>query len=256
MTVNNLFDLTGKVAIVTGASSGLGHQFAQTLARAGAKVALGARRVDRLTELARQIESFDGRAIPVSLDVTDAESVRACVETAETELGSISVLVNNAGIVGREPSLEMEEADWASVIDTNLTGAWRMAQETAHHMVRHGHGGSIVNVASILGLVACRGDPAYCAAKAGLVNLTRAMAVDLASHGVRVNAIAPGAFMTDMTRDWLEGEDGDRVRRRIPQERFGQPDQLDGLLLLLASDASSYMTGSVVVVDGGLTAKV
>ena len=256
MTAPDLFDLTGKVAIVTGASSGLGHQFAQTLARAGAKVALGARRVDRLTELARQIESFDGRAIPVSLDVTDGESVRACIETAETELGPISILVNNAGIAIDEPALEVEEADWTSVIDTNLTGAWRMTQETARHMVRLGHGGSIVNVASILGLVGGKEVGAYAAAKAGLVNLTRAMAVDLAPHHIRVNAIAPGAFMTDMTRDWLEGEDGDRFRQRIPQQRFGQPDQLDGLLLLLASDASSYMTGSVVVVDGGLTAKV
>ena len=250
------FDLEGRVAIVTGASSGLGRHFARTLARAGAKVALGARRIERLVELARQIEAFDGRAIPVTLDVTEADSICACVETAETELGPISILVNNAGIAVAEPVLDVTEAAWRSVIDTNLVGAWRMAQETARHMVRLGHGGSIVNVASVLGLAGDAGAGAYCASKAGLVNLTRALAVDLARHDIRVNALAPGAFMTEMTDSWLSGPDGEGVRQRIPQRRFGALEDLEGPLLLLASDASAYMTGSVLVIDGGLSVKI
>jgi NAD(P)-dependent dehydrogenase (short-subunit alcohol dehydrogenase family) len=254
MTSSNPFDLTGKAAIVTGASSGLGRHFARTLARAGAKVALAARRVDALGELARQIEAFDGRAIPMALDVTDAESVRACVEAAETELGPISILVNNAGIAHVETALDVAEADWDRVIDTNLKGAWLMAQETARHMARLGHGGSIVNVASILGLAATGQLAAYCASKAALINLTRALAVDLARDGIRVNALAPGYVETDMNREFLTSPAGEAVKKHIPQRRFGRPEDLDGALLLLASEASRHMTGSVVVVDGGQSA--
>lgn len=252
----DLFDVSGKVAVVTGASSGLGRRFATTLARAGAKVALGARRVDRLSELAKEIAAFDGRAIPVELDVTDLESVRGCVATAETELGAVSILVNNAGLGIAEPVLELSEADWDRVMATNLKGAWAMAQEVARHMVRLGHGGSIVNIASVLGLVAGGQGVAYSASKAGLVNMTRALAVDLAAHAIRVNAIAPGYFETEMTHDLLSGPQGERLRKRIPQRRFGELADLDGALLLLASEASRYMTGSVLVVDGGLTAKI
>jgi NAD(P)-dependent dehydrogenase (short-subunit alcohol dehydrogenase family) len=255
MSSERLFDLSGKVAIVTGASGGLGRHFALALARAGAKVALGARRIDLLADLARQIEGFDGRAIPVQLDVTDAESIRGCVETAETELGPVSILVNNAGIGNADSALDLEQEDWDRVIATNLTGAWLMARETARHMAALGHGGSIVNVASVLGLGAARDGTAYCAAKAGLVNLTRAMAIDLAGKDIRVNALAPGWFETDMTHELLSGPGGEVVRKRIPQRRIGQPQDLEGALVLLASDASRYMTGSVIVVDGGLNAR-
>jgi NAD(P)-dependent dehydrogenase (short-subunit alcohol dehydrogenase family) len=254
MTSSNPFDLTGKAAIVTGASSGLGRHFARTLARAGAKVALAARRVDALGELARQIEAFDERAIPMALDVTDAESVRACVEAAETELGPISILINNAGIAHVDTALDLAEADWDRVIDTNLKGAWLMAQETARHMARLGHGGSIINVASILGLAATGQLAAYCASKAALINLTRALAVDLARDGIRVNALAPGYVETDMNREFLTSPAGEAVKKHIPQRRFGRPEDLDGPLLLLASEASRHMTGSVVVVDGGQSA--
>ena len=251
-----LFGLEGQAAIVTGASSGLGRHFALTLARAGAKVALGARREDRLGELARQIEAFDGRAIPVPLDVTDAASVAACVNAAETELGPISILVNNAGIAIDKPALELEEAEWDAVMATNLKGAWLMAQEVSRHMVKLGHGGSIINVASVLGLRGGLQVPAYCASKAGLINLTRALAVELARHDIRVNALAPGYVETDMTREFLESESGRGVVKRIPQRRFGRPEDLEGALLLLASKASRYMTGSIIVVDGGQTAKI
>lgn len=252
--MTNPFFLAEKVAIVTGASSGLGHHFAVALARAGAKVALGARRVDRLQEVVAEIEGFDGRALAVALDVTDSDSVREAVAAAETELGPISILVNNAGVSGgAKPALEVEEAEWLSVIDVNLNGVWRMAQEVAKHMVRLGHGGSIINIASMLGLVAVPYIPAYCASKAAVVNLTRALAVELARHDIRVNAIAPGYFESEMTHDFLGSAEGRSMIDQIPQRRSGNPAELDGALLLLASDASSYMTGSVITVDGGHT---
>ncbi len=252
----NPFDLEGRVAIVTGASSGLGRHLALVLARAGAKVALAARRLERLDDLRQEIEAFDGRAIPIQLDVTDAASVAACVAAAETELGPISVLVNNAGIGVGADSLEHGKADWDRVLETNLTGVWLMAQETARHMVRLGRGGSIVNIASILGLTGKASLPAYCASKGGVVNLTRAMALDLADRNIRVNAIAPGYFETDINRAYLDSAEGQAMTARIPLKRTGSFEDLDGALLLLASDASRYMTGSILVVDGGHTAGI
>ena len=247
------FFLEGKVAIVTGASGGLGRHFALTLARAGAKVAVAARRLDLLHELVGEIEGFDGRAIALPLDVTDAASVRDSVASAETELGAITVHVNNAGVALAKPALETDEADWDTVLDTNLKGAWLVAQEVARHMVRLGHGGSIVNIASALGLRAAGQVAAYAASKAGLIQLTRVLAIELARHDIRVNAIAPGYVESDMNREFLAGPGGRKLLERIPQRRFGEPADLDGVLLLLASDASSYMTGSVVTVDGGRT---
>ena len=250
------FDLTGRVAIVTGASGGLGRHFAVTLAKAGAKVAVAARRSDGLAETARQIESFDGRALPVVLDVTDAASVRNSVAEAETELGAISILVNNAGIAIDKPALEQNEADWDKVLDTNLKGAWLMAQEVARHMVDHGHGGSIINIASVLGLTGTGGVAAYCTSKAGLINLTRALSVELARHDIRVNALALGYFETEINSAYRASPAGQDMAKRIPQRRFGKAEDLDGALLLLASEASRYMTGSVLVVDGGLTSRL
>ena len=245
------FFLDGRVALVTGASSGLGRHFALTLARAGAKVAVAARRLGRLHELVAEIEAFDGRALAISLDVTDPESVDAAVLAAETELGAIAVLVNNAGVGGSKPALETEPADWRRVIDTNLTGAWLMARETARHMARLGHGGSIINIASMLGLVVRIQVPAYAASKAGLIHLTRALALELAANDIRVNAIAPGYFETDLSRPFLSSAAGRDLEARIPQKRVGEFSELDGILLLLASDASRYMTGTVTTVDGG-----
>ena len=253
---NNCFDLTGKVALVTGASSGLGWHFAEILAGAGAKVALAARRLDPLADLAARIEERDGRAIPMALDVTNQESVKACVAATETELGPISILVNNAGIAVTKPMLECDEEDWDRVLATNLKGVWLVAQETARHMERLGHGGSIINIASVLGLAGTGHVAGYCASKGGVVNLTRAMAVELARHDIRVNALAPGYIETDINREFLSGEAGEGLKRKVPQRRFGRPEDLDGALLLLASDASAYMTGAVLVVDGGQSAAV
>ncbi len=250
--MTGLFSLEGQCAIVTGASSGLGRHFALTLARAGAKVALAARRLEKLQALADEIAAFDGRAIPVHLDVTDAQSVREAVLTAETELGPITILVNNSGVAVRKPIFEHDEADWDLVVDTNLKGAWLMALEVSRHMVKLGHGGSIINISSILGYGRVSSQvPEYCASKAGLVQLTKAMASELARNDIRVNAIAPGYIETELNSEFLRGELGQKLISRIPQRRVGTPKDLDGVLLLLASDASSFMTGSVITIDGG-----
>jgi len=250
--MTGLFDLGGQCAIVTGASGGLGRHFALTLARAGAKVALAARRMEKLQEVADEIAGFDGRAIPVRLDVTDSESIRDAVAAAETELGPITILVNNSGTVARKPIFEHDEADWDKVVGTNLKGAWLMALEVSRHMVRLGHGGSIINISSILGYDRVSAQvPEYCASKAGLVQLTKSMATELARHDIRVNAIAPGYIETDLNREYLQSEPGQKLINRIPQRRAGSPKDLDGVLLLLASDASSFMTGSVITIDGG-----
>ncbi len=248
----DLFDIEDKVAIVTGASSGIGRHFALTLARAGAKVAAAARRTDELGKLVAEIAGFDGRAFPVSLDVTDAASIRDAVSTAETELGPIAILVNCAGVMVSKPFFEHSEADWDYVVGTNLKGAYLMAREVAQHMVRLGHGGSIINVVSFIGLTRYAAQiTEYTAAKAGLTGLTGSMASELARNGIRVNAIAPGYIETDFNRDFLASEPGQALVKRIPQRRAGAPEDLDGALLLLASDASRFMTGSVIVVDGG-----
>jgi NAD(P)-dependent dehydrogenase (short-subunit alcohol dehydrogenase family) len=247
----HLFDLSGQVALVTGASSGLGRHFALTLARAGAKVAIAARRTDRLDDLAREIAALDGRALPVPLDVTDAGSVERAVTAAETELGAVTILVNNAGVAATSSFLDQTEEQWRAVLDTNLDGARRVARAAAGRMAAHGHGGTIVNIASILGLRPAGGVSAYAAAKAGLISLTQTMALELARHRIRVNALAPGYVATDLNRDFLAGPAGEAMVKRVPLRRFGEPADLDGALLLLVSGAGRYMTGSIVVVDGG-----
>ena len=252
----DIFDLSGKAAIVTGASSGIGRHAARVLAAAGAKVAIAARRLDALVDLEKQIRASDGRALPLALDVTDAVSVADCVKAAETELGPIAILVNNAGIADTRAALEVAEDDWDRVVDTNLKGAWLMAQAVAEHMTRLGHGGAIVNMASVLGLAGTGQVPAYCASKGGLVNLTRALAVEWARHGIRVNALAPGYIETEINRGFLASDAGQGLMKRVPLRRFGTPADLDGALLLLASDAGRYITGSILTVDGGQTASL
>ncbi len=253
------FDLHGRVALVTGASKGLGRHMAKTLAKAGAAVAVGARDLAAVRVLADEIAEEGGRAHAALLDVTSGDSVRAFVAEAEAALGPLSIAVNNAGVVEASPWHRMGEDEWDRVIATNLRGVWLMAQEAARCMKRHGGGGggragSIINIASILGLAAEPGLPAYCASKAGVLNLTRAMALDLARHGIRVNAIAPGYFETDLNREYLASRDGQTMVQRIPLRRTGALEELDGPLLLLASEASRFMTGSVLVVDGGHSA--
>ena len=196
MATDDPYGLGGRVAIVTGASSGLGRHFALVLARAGVKVAVTARRVDRLQALAAEIEGLGGQALPLALDVTDPKAVGDAVAAAAGQLGPISVLINNAGTVVVKPALEHTPEDWDRVIDTNLKGVWLMARETARHMVDEDHGGSIVNIASMLGSVVMQQVPSYCASKAGVIQLTKALALELARHRIRVNAIAPGPWIS------------------------------------------------------------
>jgi len=252
--MSDRFDLTGQVAFVTGASSGLGAHFAQTLAGAGARVVIAARRTDRLADLAARIEADGGYALPVALDVTDAASVAAAVRGAEDALGGITILVNNAGVPPRALTLEMEEEEWDRVIGTNLKGAWLVAREIGRHMVAHGKGGRIINIASVLGWkTVAKGIQSYGVSKAGLVSLTETMALEVARHGILVNAIAPGYIRTELNDAFLDSDPGQRIQTRVAVRRFGEPDDLDGALLLLAGSAGAYITGSVIAVDGGLT---
>jgi NAD(P)-dependent dehydrogenase (short-subunit alcohol dehydrogenase family) len=251
--MQHLFDLTGQTAIVTGASSGLGAHFAKTLAAAGAKVAIGARRTDRLEELAAEITAAGGRALPVALDVTDADSIAEAVRIAAEELGPITILINNAGVPSMARALDMDEEEWDRVVGTNLKGAWLTAREVGRHMMKLGHGGNIVNIASILGQTAGRRALSYSASKAGVIAMTQNMALELGDAGIRVNAIAPGYVVTDLNRDFLLGKGGDRIRSRVPLGRFGEPEDLDAILLMLAGRGASYTTGAVFTVDGGLT---
>jgi NAD(P)-dependent dehydrogenase (short-subunit alcohol dehydrogenase family) len=251
MSGSDRFTLEGRRALVTGASSGLGRHFARTLAEAGAVVVVAARSVDKLAATVAEIEATGGRASALRLDVTDLASVKAGFDRIEAEGGVADVIVNNAGLAVSRPLLEQTEADWDSVLDTNLKGAWLVAQEGARRLVAAKRGGSIVNIASITGERVAGAVAPYCTSKAGVIHLTRAMALELARHGVRVNALAPGYVQTELNRDFLASEAGERLRARIPQRRFGRADELDGPLLLLASDAGTYITGSVVFADGG-----
>jgi NAD(P)-dependent dehydrogenase (short-subunit alcohol dehydrogenase family) len=244
-------DLSGKSALVTGASSGLGRHFAKTLAAAGAKVGVAARRMDLVASVCESIREHGGTAVPLQLDVADRASVAQAVREAAARLGTLDILINNAGVTATKPFLDLDGEEWDRVIETNLKGAFSVAQEVAWKMRQQGSGGTIVNIASILGLRVAGQVSAYVASKAGLVQLTKAMALELARYGIRVNALCPGYMETDLNRDFFASEAGQALIRRIPQRRLGRPEDLDGALLLLCSDAASYMAGSVIVVDGG-----
>lgn len=245
---DKLFSVAGKRILITGASSGLGRHFALALAAAGARVAVAARRVDRLQALT---EELGGDAMALALDVTSRASVVAALDEMTARWGGIDVLVNNAGVSDTRRVLDYDDAGWDAIVDTNLKGAWMAAQEAARRMVEAGNGGSIINITSILATRLAGAVSPYCSAKAGLAHLTRAMALELARHGVRVNSLAPGYVMTEINQDFLQSEAGERLRQRIPTRRFCQPQDLDGALLLLASDASAAMTGVELVVDNG-----
>jgi NAD(P)-dependent dehydrogenase (short-subunit alcohol dehydrogenase family) len=241
------FDLGGKVALVTGASSGLGAHFAHCLGEAGASVVLAARRADRLQSLQAELARKGITARAVDLDVQSGGSIAAALDAA----GPLDIVVNNAGISIVKPALEMPEEDWDAVVDTNLRGAWLVAQGAARRWAADKRPGSIVNIASILGLRTIGQVAPYNASKAGLIHLTQALAMEWARYRIRVNAICPGYIETEMNSAFWKTPGGQKLIDRIPQRRIGQPEHLDGALLLLASEAGDFMTGSTITVDGG-----
>ena len=247
----NRFRLDGRVALVTGASSGLGAHFARVLADAGAHVALAARRLDRLEAIAAEIERSGGKAIAVSMDVTGGASVAAAIAETERRLGPLKILVANAGIAEAGAFLDQPDDRWRHQMDVNVDGVRRAGQAAARAMAAHGKGGVIVNTASVAGAVVVRNLSAYAVSKAAVIHLTKAMALELAPLGIRVNALAPGYFPTELNASFLASEAGRKMLARFPMPRAGRLEEIDGPLLLLASDAGSYMTGTILTVDGG-----
>jgi len=247
----DLFDVRKETILVTGASQGLGRQFARVLSAHGAAVALAARQTAKLKSLEEEIRARGGRAAAVAMDVTDTASIANAIDAAEAALGPISVLINNAGIAIEKLAIDQTEADWDAVIGANLKGAYFAATEMARRMIARKQAGNIVNIASVLGLSVMKFLSPYTISKAGIIQATKAMALELASSNIRVNALAPGYIDTEMNHDFWSTPAGERLTKRIPQRRVGAESDLDGAILLLASSASRYMTGSVVSVDGG-----
>ena len=246
--MNNIFDLSGKTAIITGASSGLGKHFAKTLSAAGANLVICARRVQNLEELKNEI---DTEVLVLPIDVTSEESVLSFFSEVRNSIGSADILINNAGTSDPKRFKDLDEESWNYVLETNLNGAYRVAKNFTDSLIQDNKSGSIVNIASILGLRVGLNLTSYATAKAGLVQLTKSMALELARSNIRVNAIAPGYILTEINDDFFATEEGQSYIKNIPMNRLGLESDLDGVLLLLSSDASSFMTGSVVPVDGG-----
>jgi NAD(P)-dependent dehydrogenase (short-subunit alcohol dehydrogenase family) len=246
-----LFDVSNEVILVTGASQGLGRQFARVLSSHGAAVVLAARQIAKLKSLEQEIMGQGGRAVAVQMDVTDTTSIGRAMDEAEAALGPLSVLINNAGIAIEKLSVDQTEADWDSVINANLKGAYFAATEMARRMIAREQEGNIVNIASVLGFGIMKFLAPYSVSKAGIIQATKVMALELAANRIRVNALAPGYIDTEMNHEFWSTPSGEKLAKRIPQRRVGAESDLDGAIMLLASSASRYMTGSVVTVDGG-----
>lgn len=243
--------LDGRSALVTGASGGLGAYFAERLAASGAKVAVAARRQEACAALCARIREAGGTAIPLALDVADAASADAAVAETVAAFGSLDIVVNNAGVTSTAPLLDESPETWDRILDTNLKGAFLVGRAGARAMATAGKGGSIINVASILGLRVAGQVAAYSASKAALVQLTKSMALEWARHSIRANALCPGYVETDLNRDFFESDLGKALIRRIPTRRLGTLADLEGPLLFLSSNASAYVTGTTLVADGG-----
>lgn len=251
MKAADIFRLDGEVALVTGASSGLGARFAKVLAANGAAVVCVARRRERLDALVRDIEASGGKAMAATANVADRDTMRAAFDAAEARFGTVTVLVNNAGIAKPGRMIDQSYESWRQVLDIDLDAVFTNAQIAAQRMIAAGRSGSIVNTASIAGFGATKGLGAYAVAKGGVLQLTRAMALEFGARGIRVNAIAPGYFVTEINSDYLLGPGGEAIRKDIPLGRFGADGDLDGVLLLLASKAGAFITGAAYVADGG-----
>lgn len=250
----------GKIALITGASSGLGARFAKVLAQAGAQVVLAARRVERLKELRAEIEANGGAAHVVALDVTDYASIRSAIAHAETEAGPIDILVNNSGVSTTQRLIDVTPEDYAHVMDTNQRGAFFVAQETAKRMIARAKGDPklqhrIINIASVAGLRVLPQIGIYCISKAAVVHMTKSMAVEWGKYGINVNAICPGYIGTEINSDYFATEHGQQLVNMLPRKRVGKPEDLDGLLLLLASEESGFINGAVVAADDGMSAQ-
>ena len=246
--MNNIFDLSGKTAIITGASSGLGKHFAKTLSAAGANLVICARRVQNLEELKNEINT---EVLVLPIDVTSEESVLNFFSEVRNSIGSADILINNAGTSDPKRFKDLDEESWNYVLETNLNGAYRVAKNFTDSLIQDNKSGSIVNIASILGLRVGLNLASYATAKAGLIQLTKSMALELARSNIRVNAIAPGYILTEINDEFFATDEGQNYIKNIPMNRLGLESDLDGVLLLLASDASSFMTGSIIPVDGG-----
>lgn len=254
------FNFQGKIALVTGASSGLGARFAKVLAQAGAQVVLAARRVERLKELRAEIEADGGAAHVVALDVTDYASIKAALAHAETEAGPIDILVNNSGVSTTQRLIDVTPEDYGYVMDTNLRGAFFVAQEAAKRMIvrakadpRKQH--RIINIASVGGLRVLPQIGIYCVSKAGVVHMTKSMAVEWGRYGINVNAICPGYIGTEINSAHFDSEQGQKLVNLLPRKRVGRPEDLDGLLLLLAAEESHFINGAIMTADDGASAQ-
>lgn len=245
------FDLTGKVALVTGATSGLGRRFALLLAKAGAAVAITGRRVDRLDTLKAEIEAMGGKALPIALDVTDPASIKACVEAAEQGLGPVGILVNNAGMNVQALPHEVTPEGFDTMFDTNVRGAFFMAQAVGNRMIARGEGGRIINIASIGAFTQLPGLTIYCMTKAAVAMMTKSLAKEWARKQINVNAMCPGFIETELNSEWFQSEGGQKQIKTWPRRRLGVESDLDGTLLLLASDHSRFITGSLFTADDG-----
>ncbi len=249
----DIFSLEEKVAMVTGASSGIGACIAKGLAQAGATVVLAARRKDRLQDLVEEIKKEGGKAIAVQMDVRDKQNISAAFDIAQQQVGTIDVLVNNAGVADSKNFVKIDDDSLDFVMGTNFNGVWNVAQEAAKRLIANKMPGSIINISSVLGSTAAPGQTAYCASKGAVIQLTRAMSLDLMKNNIRVNAIAPGWFKTEINSDYFETPQGKDYIQRMPARRLGEVEELIGPIVMLASKAGSFVNGSVVSVDGSIS---